>query len=130
LTSDHVSGCRESQAPPVEYPYPLLSRSLQLTYCPDMSVDDIQKQRVGFRGVFAPTTVAQYTYLLKRFGTLSLEEAVQPAIEVAEKGFTADTIYANAVKEALEELKKAGQSALLKPFVESFLPDGKPVKPG
>ncbi len=49
-------------------------------------VDNI-KSRFSHLAVGVPATVAGLTFALEKYGTISLEKALQPAIELAEKGF-------------------------------------------
>jgi gamma-glutamyltranspeptidase/glutathione hydrolase len=75
--------------------------------------------RLGFRAMFAPSTVAGYWYLVKNYGTLSWKEVMAPAIKVAEEGFIADELYVNAVKASADLLKGFPGSA------EMYMPGGK-----
>ena len=43
--------------------------------------------------VGVPATVATWEYLLRRYGTLSLREALAPAVAVAERGFVVDQTF-------------------------------------
>lgn len=49
-------------------------------------VDNI-KSRFSHLAVGVPATVAGLTFALEKYGTITLERALQPAIELAEKGF-------------------------------------------
>jgi gamma-glutamyltranspeptidase/glutathione hydrolase len=114
---------------------------------PDMFVDellevpefygDVHRVKVkrdanalGFRAMFAPTTVAQYHYVLERWGTLPWDEALAPAIKVAEEGFVADHIYTRRMNDTLKLLQEHGDDALTKPFMDTFFPEGAPLTPG
>ncbi|WP_293067932.1 MULTISPECIES: gamma-glutamyltransferase [unclassified Moorena] len=48
---------------------------------------DPEKSRYSYLSVGVPGTVAGLTMALEKYGTISLERALQPAIELAEKGF-------------------------------------------
>ena len=48
---------------------------------------DKDKSRYSYLAVGVPGTVAGLTLALEKYGTISLERALQPAIELAEKGF-------------------------------------------
>lgn len=52
-------------------------------------VDPI-KSRYSYLAVGVPGTVAGLTMALEKYGTISLERAIKPAIELAEKGFPVD----------------------------------------
>jgi len=79
--------------------------------------DDANK--LGYRGMFAPSTVAGYWHLMKNYGTLSWKDVMAPAIKVAEEGFIADELYAGSVKNTAKLLKKFPGSA------EMYIPGGK-----
>src|SRR5690606_10690760 len=80
---------------------------------------------LGFRAMFAPTTVAQYFHVLERFGTLPWDEAIAPAIRVAEEGFTADEIYVRRMNNTMELLERHGDDAMTVPFSETFFGGGR-----
>lgn len=48
---------------------------------------DSNKSRFSHLAVGVPGTVAGLTFALEKYGTISLKRALQPAIELAEKGF-------------------------------------------
>ncbi len=48
---------------------------------------DPEKSRYSYLAVGVPGTVAGLTMALEKYGTISLERALKPAIELAEKGF-------------------------------------------
>lgn len=85
---------------------------------------------LGFRGMFAPTTVAQYHHVLTRFGTMAWDEAIAPAIKVAEEGFTADEIYVRRMNNTMELLERHGDDAMTVPFSETFFGGGRRLKVG
>ncbi len=71
-----------------------------------------------------PGCVDGWHRLLDRFGTMSLEKVLEPAIGYAENGFPVSDIIAR---------DWAGSTALLKPWAESvrvYLPDGRAPEPG
>ena len=51
---------------------------------------DPKKSRFSHLAVGVPGTVAGMVMALEKYGTISLERALQPAIELAEKGFVVD----------------------------------------
>jgi len=85
---------------------------------------------LGYRAMFAPSTVAQYHHVLSNYGTYSWEQAIAPAIKVAEEGFIADEIYTRRMNSTLEMLKKHGDQSLIEPFQKTFFPDGAELRPG
>ncbi|MBK7104787.1 MAG: gamma-glutamyltransferase [Ignavibacteriae bacterium] len=60
----------------------------------------------GITSVGIPGSVAGLIYALENYGTLSLEEVIQPAIDLAKNGFTLDESDANSFKYHLDEFKK------------------------
>lgn len=71
-----------------------------------------------------PGSVAQWELALRRFGTLSLRQALRPAIRVAEKGFTVDQTFHD---------QTAANAARFKDFTSTaglFLPGGAPPPVG
>ncbi len=85
---------------------------------------------LGFRAMYAPTTVAQYHYVQERFGTWSWEQVLAPAIKVAEEGFVADEIYTRRMNATRALLLEHGDPALIEPFEATFFPDGRELVPG
>lgn len=85
---------------------------------------------LGFRAMFAPTTVAQYHHVLSSYGTWSWQDALAPAIKVAEEGFVADEIYTRRMNNTLELLREHGDDSLTQPFLDTFFPDGAPLEVG
>ncbi|WP_101783946.1 gamma-glutamyltransferase [Nonomuraea indica] len=67
-----------------------------------------------------PGTVAQWDVALRRFGTISLRQALQPAIEVAAKGFVVDQTFADQTKQNEARFKDFTSTAKL------YLPGGAP----
>ncbi|MDM8517909.1 gamma-glutamyltransferase [Desulfobacterales bacterium HSG16] len=72
-----------------------------------------------------PGTVAGLALALKKYGTISLEEALAPAIKLAEKGFVVTPRFSKGVKSKQKRLFKfeAGKKKFLKA-------DGKFYEPG
>ncbi len=71
-----------------------------------------------------PGCVDGWSCLLDRFGTMSLEQVLEPAISYAENGFPVSDIIAR---------DWAGSTPLLKPWAEScrvYLPGGRAPEPG
>ncbi|MDO9521453.1 MAG: gamma-glutamyltransferase [Pseudohongiella sp.] len=69
--------------------------------------------RMPFSGplsVTVPGAVSAWDETLRRFGTISLAEALQPAIEVAEKGFMISTTLAADMASAAPRLNDAGKA--------------------
>jgi gamma-glutamyltranspeptidase/glutathione hydrolase len=88
----------------------------------DCLSDEIGKQRdvrnrenvVGPRAVAVPGALAGWCEALARFGTLPLAEVLQPAIALAERGFTVTPYLSNCIADNVGDLSRdAGLSALL-----------------
>jgi len=72
-----------------------------------------------------PGTVAGLALALEKHGTISLKEALTPAIDLAENGFTVTTEFSDAVKQGYNRLKKHDSSRKI--FLK---PDGSFYEPG
>lgn len=82
-----------------------------------------QLSRNGYLAVGVPGTVKGLDYALSKYGTLSPTKVMQPAIELAEKGFI--------LKEGDVEILKAGEKKLKQPNVAAiFLKNGTPYQVG
>ena len=100
-------------------------------FSPEAASIDFFKRRnldqVPAKGAFSvtvPGAVDGWITLLERFGTMSLEQVLQPAIEYAEQGFPVSEIFAE---------NWASQSSAYKDdpeFVKAYYTDGKPPKHG
>nr|BFE86921.1 hypothetical protein GCM10020093_095220 [Planobispora longispora] len=69
-----------------------------------------------------PGSVAQWELALRRFGTISLRQALRPAIEVAREGFTVDQTFHDQTAANAARFKDFTSSAAL------FLPGGAPPR--
>lgn len=58
-----------------------------------------------------PGEVAGLLYLLEHHGTMSREEVMEPAIRIANEGFTVSTYCANAISDAYEKTQKFPEMA-------------------
>jgi len=61
---------------------------------------DKEKSRHSILSVGVPGTVAGLTLALEKYGTISLERALQPAIELAQRGFTVDRELSKSLAQA------------------------------
>ena len=87
-------------------------------------VDD-EKARNSIHSSGVPGTVAGLAAALEKYGTISLEKALGPAIELAEKGFPVDGELRKSLLEAKEGMKRSAES------MEVFFPaDGEPPRVG
>jgi gamma-glutamyltranspeptidase/glutathione hydrolase len=74
--------------------------------------------------VGVPGTLATWDAALRRFGTRSLADALRPAIDVAERGFTVDQEFVDQTTVNADRFKD------IVPTRELFLPGGKPPAVG
>lgn len=85
---------------------------------------DPKLSQEGATSVGVPGSVAGLIYALNKYGTMKLPEVIQPAIDLAEKGFQLDYSTAASIKEHLNEFKKYPGS------YKKFTNDGFPYKAG
>jgi gamma-glutamyltranspeptidase/glutathione hydrolase len=74
--------------------------------------------------VDVPGVVDGWHQLLSRFGTISLAEAIAPAIDFARDGFPVAELMANEWQDNIDTLSADAHTAA------TFLPDGKPMRMG
>ena len=84
---------------------------------------DSQKSRFSYLAVGVPGTVAGLILALEKYGTISLERALQPAIELAENGFTVTQDLYNSLLFAKMKFSRASQEIF-------FANDKLPIKVG
>lgn len=75
----------------------------------------------GYRAVAVPGSVAGLAYALAHYGTISLDQALQPAIRLAEEGFGVDWFLASVMAADARDLRRFPASAAI------FLRDGLPL---
>ncbi len=81
-------------------------------------------QRTHGRAVAVPGALAGWTYALKKYGTLELEETMERSIQIAEQGFSVSTTFSQINKDEYEKiLLNSGESS-------PYLLDGLPYEPG
>ncbi|WP_367197313.1 gamma-glutamyltransferase [Amorphus sp. 3PC139-8] len=83
-----------------------------------------RENRVGPRSIAVPGNLRAWCETLDRFGRLSLERVIQPAIRHAERGFPITPYLANCIAEHADDLRLDREIAAL------FLPGGKPLAAG
>lgn len=86
---------------------------------------DKQKSRNSILSAGVPGTVAGLSMVLEKYGTISLEKALQPAIELAEKGFPVDHELSKSLIQAKKRMQKSASS--MKIFYKE---NGEPYKEG
>ncbi|QQS37975.1 MAG: gamma-glutamyltransferase [Ignavibacteriales bacterium] len=67
---------------------------------------DVTYSSEGPKSVAIPGSVAGLLYALKKYGTLSLDEVIQPAIDLAEYGFLLDSSLACSFQYMREEFRR------------------------
>ncbi|NEP52367.1 MAG: gamma-glutamyltransferase [Moorea sp. SIO3C2] len=78
---------------------------------------DPEKSRYSYLSVGVPGTVAGLTMALEKYGTISLERALQPAIELAEKGFPVSEYLLSSLREYKQQMQayEASMAIFYKP---------------
>jgi len=90
---------------------------------PDGKLDE-EASVIGYKSVAVPGTVAGLELALKTYGTMKLAEVMEPAIRLAENGFTVSEKLARQLQEEKAGLEKFPASRRI------FLNDGKMWKAG
>lgn len=83
-----------------------------------------EKSQIGHLSVGVPGSVAGLLLALEKYGTMSRKEVLNPAIELAEKGFIVNEGLAKAFKNAFEHFKKFPST------MKYFSKNGEPYKEG
>lgn len=83
-----------------------------------------RKNVVGGLAVAVPGALAAWCAALEEHGTISIADAVEPAIRLAEKGFTVTPYLVDCVRDTASDL--AGDPGL----AATFLPNGSPIAAG
>ncbi len=86
---------------------------------------DSELSRYSHLAAGVPGTVAGLAFALEKYGTISLKEAMAPAIKLAEEGFVVTPRFSDGLKEK-EKMLKRWQSSV-KVF---YKPDGSFYEPG
>jgi gamma-glutamyltranspeptidase/glutathione hydrolase len=86
------------------------------------TVDD--ENLIGPKSVGAPGSLMAWCETLRRFGTMSLADVMQPAIKHAARGFAATPYLHECIGDCAADMLKD------KPIARIFLPEGTPVKVG
>lgn len=94
-------------------------------YLDDQGDADSQKSRYSGLAVGVPGTVAGMAAALERYGTISLADALAPAIELAENGIQVTTDLAESLKGLTDRLQKWPSSTAV-----FYKEDGIPYEPG
>jgi gamma-glutamyltranspeptidase/glutathione hydrolase len=83
-----------------------------------------RENQVGPKAVAAPGSLLAWTLALRRYGTMSLADVMQPAIRHAMRGFTVTPYLSDCIESAAADLVKDKLAAA------RLLPDGTPLKAG
>ncbi|QDP23146.1 gamma-glutamyltransferase [Bradyrhizobium cosmicum] len=78
----------------------------------------------GPKAVATPGSLKAWCETLRRFGTMSLADVLQPAIKHAARGYAATPYLHECISESAAEMRKD------KPISAIYLPDGAPLKVG
>lgn len=87
-------------------------------------IEPLDSGAVNLRVVAIPGEVAGLLDAHERYGQLSLEQVMQPAIDLAENGFPVNQILADMIEASADKLSQFPATAAL------YLPGGEPVAPG
>ncbi|SEO15208.1 gamma-glutamyltranspeptidase / glutathione hydrolase [Rhodospirillales bacterium URHD0017] len=82
------------------------------------------ENQVGPKAVATPGSLLAWTLALRRYGTMSLADVMQPAIRHATRGFTVTPYLSDCIESAAVDLLKD------KLATARLLPDGAPLKAG
>lgn len=80
--------------------------------------------KIGYQSICTPTALAGLCTTHERFGTLELQDVIQPAIDLAQEGFPVDATLENTIDENFEKLTRFPASAKI------FCPQGRPLMRG
>ena len=83
-----------------------------------------QEARVSGISVGVPGTPQTWQTALRKWGTISLRDALRPAIKIADKGFVVDQTFQQQIKDNLVAFSQFSSSSAL------YLPDGAPPAVG
>lgn len=78
----------------------------------------------GAKAVATPGSLKAWCETLRRFGTMTLADVMQPAIKHAARGYAATPYLHECISECAAEMRKD------KPIAAIYLPDGEPLKVG
>ncbi|MBV9456238.1 MAG: gamma-glutamyltransferase [Bradyrhizobium sp.] len=78
----------------------------------------------GPKAVAVPGSLKAWCETLRRFGTMSLADVMQPAIKHASRGYLATPYLHECISDGATEMLKD------KPIAAIYLPKGEPVRPG
>jgi len=94
---------------------------------PDMLLTEGRENAVGAASVAVPGNLIAWCETLERFGTVSLDDVLQPAIRFAAQGFRVTPYLSECIG---GDPVVTADLARDKGMAARFLPDGVPLKPG
>jgi gamma-glutamyltranspeptidase/glutathione hydrolase len=83
-----------------------------------------RENQLGPKAVATPGSLLAWTHALRTYGTMSLDDVMQPAIRHATRGFTVTPYLSDCIKDAAADLTQDPFAA------DRLVPDGTPLKPG
>src|SRR5262249_44685436 len=83
-----------------------------------------QENLVGTKSVATAGSLRAWCLALSRYGTMSLADVMQPAIDYAQRGFAVTPYLSDCIESAATDLAKDPLAAA------RYVPDGRPLKPG
>jgi gamma-glutamyltranspeptidase / glutathione hydrolase len=89
-------------------------------------VYDVERRenQLGPKAVATPGSLLAWTHALRRYGTMSLADVMQPAIRHAVRGFTVTPYLSDCIEGAAADLVQDPFAA------DRLVPDGTPLRPG
>src|SRR4029078_11775587 len=90
------------------------------------NVYDVERRenQLGPKAVATPGSLLAWTHALRTYGTMSIDEGMQPAIRHDTRGFTVTPYLSDCIKDAAPDLVQD-------PFAsDRLVPDGTPLKAG
>ncbi len=120
-----ISSEKKNEVVAIDYREKAPSRATADMFLDEKGDADSNRSRFSHLGVGVPGTVAGLGLALEKFGTITLQQALAPAIKLAEDGFVVTPRFSNGLKQREERLKRWGSSK--KVFYKA---DGSYYEPG
>lgn len=84
----------------------------------------------GWTPVTVPGVPSAWASLIEKFGNLCLAEVLEPAIKLAEEGFTVSPTVSYYWQRSYEKFKAHANDASFDEWFKTFTPEDRPPKPG
>jgi gamma-glutamyltranspeptidase/glutathione hydrolase len=81
-------------------------------------------RRLGYKAIAVPTNPAVLDYALNKYGTMSIDKLIEPAVKLAEEGYPITPLRYRITQEYLASLAKTNAAYFM------LSPDKKPFPPG